>query len=139
MPDDVLEELVSGLAAAGHIQTGHLLVHTSGRYGTDVLRSVREHGAIPVAIHPAMTFTGTSLDVDRLHNTAFGITADAVVAPIAEALVVEMVVSRWPFRSRAPDLSCSHGACLKPSGYPHGPSTSHARSRRYRPRLQTLR
>src|SRR5699024_4273333 len=70
--------------------TGHLLVHTSGRYGTDVLRSVREHGAIPVAIHPAMTFTGTSLDVDRLHNTAFGITADAVVAPIAEALVVEM-------------------------------------------------
>lgn len=90
VPDDVLEELVSGLAAAGHIQTGHLLVHTSGRYGTDVLRSVREHGAIPVAIHPAMTFTGTSLDVDRLHNTAFGITADAVVAPIAEALVVEM-------------------------------------------------
>lgn len=90
VPDDVLEELVSGLAAAGHIQTGHLLVHTSGRYGTDVLHSVREHGAIPVAIHPAMTFTGTSLDVDRLHNTAFGITADAVVAPIAEALVVEM-------------------------------------------------
>lgn len=90
VPDDVLEDLVSGLAAAGHIQTGHLLVHTSGRYGTDVMRSAREHGAIPVAIHPAMTFTGTSLDVDRLHNTAFGITADPVVAPIAEALVVEM-------------------------------------------------
>ena len=90
VPDDALEELVSGLAAAGHIQTGHLLVHTSGRYGTQVMRSVREYGAIPVAIHPAMTFTGTSLDVDRLHNTAFGITADAVVAPIAEALVVEM-------------------------------------------------
>ncbi len=90
VPDDVLEDLVSGLAAAGHIQTGHLLVHTSGRYGTNVMRSVREHGAIPVAIHPAMTFTGTSLDVDRLHNTAFGITADPVVAPIAEALVVEM-------------------------------------------------
>lgn len=90
VPDDVLEELVSGLAAAGHIQTGHLLVHTSGRYGTQVMHSVREHGAIPVAIHPAMTFTGMSLDVDRLQNTAFGITADPVVAPIAEALVVEM-------------------------------------------------
>lgn len=90
VPDDVLEDLVSGLAAAGHIQTGHLLVHTSGRYGTDVMHSVREFGAIPVAIHPAMTFTGTSLDIDRLHNTAFGITADPVVAPIAEALVVEM-------------------------------------------------
>ena len=90
VPDDVLESLVSGLAAAGHIQTGHLLVHTSGRYGTAVMNSVREHGAIPVAIHPAMTFTGLSLDVDRLQNTAFGITADPVVAPIAEALVVEM-------------------------------------------------
>lgn len=90
VPDDVLESLVSGLAAAGHIQTGHLIIHTSGRYGTDVLKSVREHGAIPVAIHPAMTFTGLSLDVDRLQNTAFGITADPVVAPIAEALVVEM-------------------------------------------------
>lgn len=90
VPDDVLEGLISGLAAAGHIQTGHLLIHTSGRYGTNVMRSVREHGAIPVAIHPAMTFTGMSLDVDRLQNTAFGITADAVVAPIAEALVVEM-------------------------------------------------
>ncbi|HEY4557667.1 MAG TPA: DUF2520 domain-containing protein [Enteractinococcus sp.] len=90
VPDDVLESLVAGLAAAGHIQTGHLLVHTSGRYGTAVMDPVREHGAIPVAIHPAMTFTGLSLDVDRLQNTAFGITADPVVAPIAEALVVEM-------------------------------------------------
>lgn len=90
VPDDVLESLVSGLAAAGHVQTGHLLVHTSGRYGTRVMDAVRSHGAIPVAIHPAMTFTGLSLDVDRLQNTAFGITADAVVAPIAEALVVEM-------------------------------------------------
>ncbi|NWN87600.1 MAG: DUF2520 domain-containing protein [Micrococcaceae bacterium] len=90
VPDDVLESLVAGLAAAGHIQTGHLLVHTSGRYGTAVMQTVREHGAIPVAIHPAMTFSGLSLDADRLQNTAFGITADAVVAPIAEALVVEM-------------------------------------------------
>lgn len=90
VPDDVLESLVSGLASAGHIQTGHLLVHTSGRYGTAVMDTVRQYGAIPVAIHPAMTFTGLSLDVDRLHNTAFGITADPVVTPIAEALVVEM-------------------------------------------------
>lgn len=90
VPDDALEPLVDGLAAAVHIQTGHLLVHTSGRYGTQVLDSVREYGAIPVAIHPAMTFSGLSLDADRLQNTAFGITADPVVAPIAEALVVEM-------------------------------------------------
>src|SRR5690625_4057903 len=60
VPDDVLESLVSGLAAAGHIQTGHLLVHTSGRYGTAVMDPVREHGATPVVIPPAMTQAGAS-------------------------------------------------------------------------------
>lgn len=90
VPDDVLEDLVSGLAAAGHVQTGHLFVHTSGRHGLNVMASIREHGAIPLAIHPAMTFTGLSLDVERLVDCAFGVTADSVMLPIAQALVVEM-------------------------------------------------
>ena len=40
VPDDALGELVAGLAAAGHVQTGHLLVHTSGRYGVGVMEPV---------------------------------------------------------------------------------------------------
>jgi predicted short-subunit dehydrogenase-like oxidoreductase (DUF2520 family) len=47
-------------------------------------------GAIPLAIHPAMTFTGLSLDLGRLPECTFGITAPAAVLPIAQALVVEM-------------------------------------------------
>ncbi|MBY0170977.1 Rossmann-like and DUF2520 domain-containing protein [Micrococcus luteus] len=90
VPDDALGELVAGLAAAGHVQTGHLLVHTSGRYGVGVMEPVRAHGAIPLAIHPAMTFTGLSLDVARLQDCVFGVTADPVVLPVAQALVVEM-------------------------------------------------
>lgn len=90
VPDDVLGELVAGLAAAGHVQTGHLLVHTSGRYGVGVMAPVRAAGAIPLAIHPAMTFTGLSLDLARLHDCVFGVTADPVVLPVAQALAVEM-------------------------------------------------
>ncbi|AXR74358.1 MULTISPECIES: Rossmann-like and DUF2520 domain-containing protein [Auritidibacter] len=90
VPDDVLGELVAGLVTAGHVQTGHLMVHTSGRHGLAVLEPIRSQGAIPMAIHPAMTFTGLSLDLARLHRTAFGITADPITLPIAQALVTEL-------------------------------------------------
>ena len=90
VPDDVLGELVAGLVAAGHVQTGHLLVHTSGRYGVGVMDPVRAAGAIPLAVHPAMTFTGLSLDLARLRDCVFGVTADPIVLPVAQALVVEM-------------------------------------------------
>ena len=90
VPDDALPELVDGLAAAGAWQPGQLVVHTSGRYGTAVLAPARAKGAIPLAIHPAMTFTGMSLDLARLNDCSFGVTAEATVLPIAQALVVEM-------------------------------------------------
>lgn len=90
VPDDELGPLVSGLARGGHFTTGQILVHTSGRYGTDVLAPGREAGAIALAIHPAMTFTGLSLDLSRLQTASFGVTAAAAFLPIAQALVVEM-------------------------------------------------
>jgi predicted short-subunit dehydrogenase-like oxidoreductase (DUF2520 family) len=37
-----------------------------------------------------MTFTGTSLDLSRLADCCFGVTAPSAVLPIAQALVVEM-------------------------------------------------
>lgn len=90
VPDDALPELVAGLAEVGHFQAGHLVVHTSGRHGVSVLDPVRGAGAIPLAIHPAMSFTGLTLDLARLQDCMFGVTADAVVLPVAQALVVEM-------------------------------------------------
>ncbi|NUR29023.1 MAG: DUF2520 domain-containing protein, partial [Catenulispora sp.] len=47
-------------------------------------------GALPLALHPAMTFTGTEVDVARLAGCSFGVTAPDPLRPIAEALVVEM-------------------------------------------------
>lgn len=90
VPDDALAPLVSGLAATGAWQVGQLVVHTAGRYGTAVLDPARAAGAIPLAIHPAMTFTGTSLDLHRLEGCPFAVTAPAAVLPIAQALVVEI-------------------------------------------------
>src|SRR5579863_9718617 len=67
VPDDALPGLVAGLTATGAGLAGRLLVHTSGRYGTGVLRPATERGALPLALHPVMTFTGRPDDVDRLN------------------------------------------------------------------------
>lgn len=90
VPDDVLPELVKGLVSTGSITAGQIVVHTSGRYGTDVLKPVLEVNALPVAIHPVMTFTGTSIDLQRMVGTPFGVTAAEPLLPIAQALVVDV-------------------------------------------------
>ncbi|WP_405474110.1 Rossmann-like and DUF2520 domain-containing protein [Paenarthrobacter ilicis] len=90
VPDDSLGELVEGLSTLGAWQPGQLVAHTSGRFGVGILNPVRAVGAIPLALHPAMTFTGMSLDLTRLMDCTFGVTADAAMLPIAQALVVEM-------------------------------------------------
>ncbi|HET6855578.1 MAG TPA: DUF2520 domain-containing protein [Streptomyces sp.] len=90
VPDDALPGLVEGLAETGAIRPGQLLVHTSGRYGTGVLAPALRAGALPLALHPAMTFTGTSVDVQRLAGCSFGVTAPEELRLAAEALVIEM-------------------------------------------------
>lgn len=90
VPDDALPPLVAGLVTTGAIRPGTILVHTSGRYGYAVLEPAARAGALPLALHPAMTFTGTEVDVARLDGCSFGVTAPEPLRPIAEALVLEM-------------------------------------------------
>lgn len=90
VPDDQLASLVHGLAVAGAWQAGQLVLHTAPGFGVNVLAPALAAGAIPLAIHPAMVFTGTSLDLNRLNETYFAVTAPAPVQPIGQALVVEM-------------------------------------------------
>ncbi|WP_424213096.1 Rossmann-like and DUF2520 domain-containing protein [Streptomyces sp. BI20] len=90
VPDDALPGLVAGLAETGAVRPGQLLVHTSGRFGTAVLDPATRAGALPLALHPAMTFTGTAVDVQRLAGCAFGVTAPVELRLAAEALVIEM-------------------------------------------------
>ena len=79
VPDDQLDSLISGLAAAGTWQQGQLVLHTSARYGTAVLQPAFASGIIQLAIHPAMTFTGTSIDIARLSDSYFAVTAPTPV------------------------------------------------------------
>ncbi|MCC5578557.1 DUF2520 domain-containing protein [Microtetraspora sp. AC03309] len=90
VPDDVLPGLVSGLAATGADLRGKLLVHASGAYGLAVLEPAAEAGALPLALHPVMTFTGREDDLSRLTGASFGVTAPVMLRPVAEALVIEM-------------------------------------------------
>jgi predicted short-subunit dehydrogenase-like oxidoreductase (DUF2520 family) len=90
VPDDVLHGLVGGLARTGAPLRGRLLAHASGAHGIAVLDEATRNGALPMAIHPVMTFTGRDDDVDRIKGVSFGVTAPDPLRPAAEALVIEM-------------------------------------------------
>jgi predicted short-subunit dehydrogenase-like oxidoreductase (DUF2520 family) len=90
VPGDQLADLVAGLAATGAWQPGQLVAHTAPGFGTAVLAPALAAGAIPLAISPAMAFTGTSIDLIRLRESWCAVTAPGPVLPIAQALVVEM-------------------------------------------------
>jgi predicted short-subunit dehydrogenase-like oxidoreductase (DUF2520 family) len=90
VPDDSLGNVVRMLSASGAIRAGQYVVHTSGRHGTNILQSAAGRGALVLAMHPAMTFTGTDLDLDRLAGCVFGVTGDRALRPFAESLVADL-------------------------------------------------
>lgn len=90
VPHDQLPELVAGIAEVGGWQIGQLVLHTDPAYGVEVLRPAAERGAIPLAVHPAISFTGTSIDLRQLQAGFAAVTAPPAVLPIAQALAVEM-------------------------------------------------
>jgi predicted short-subunit dehydrogenase-like oxidoreductase (DUF2520 family) len=90
VPDDVLPALVKGLAATEVPVEGRLLAHASGRHGLAVLEPATRRGALPLALHPVMTFTGRPDDAAKMAGISFGVTAPEPLRLVAEALVVEM-------------------------------------------------
>lgn len=90
VPSSELAGLVEGLAALGAWQPGQLVLHTAPEFGTDVLRPAAALGAIPLAVHPAVSFSGTSMDLMQLSGSFAAVTAPGAVLPIAQALAVEL-------------------------------------------------
>lgn len=84
VPDDALVAVAEQLTA----RPGQVVLHTSGRHGLEALASLARQGARPVAFHPAMTFTGTELDLDR--SCVFGLTAGPDERALAERLVADL-------------------------------------------------
>jgi predicted short-subunit dehydrogenase-like oxidoreductase (DUF2520 family) len=91
VPDDALAPLVAHLAEGGAFRPGVIVAHTSGSHGIGILHPATARGALPLALHPAMTFTGGADDIDRLMNgISFGVTAPDQLKPLATQLVAEM-------------------------------------------------
>ncbi|HEY0532764.1 MAG TPA: Rossmann-like and DUF2520 domain-containing protein [Actinoplanes sp.] len=70
VPDDALAGVISGLNATKALKEGQIVAHTSGAHGLAVLGAVDG-----MALHPAMTFTGTDADLARLPGIAWGVTS----------------------------------------------------------------
>jgi predicted short-subunit dehydrogenase-like oxidoreductase (DUF2520 family) len=86
VPDDALDNVVRMLVASGAIRSSQYVVHTSGRHGMDVLQPAVDIGARGIAMHPAMTFTGTDLDLDRLPGCVLGVTCGPAEREVAQQL-----------------------------------------------------
>ena len=86
VPDDALGAVVASLA--DDVRPGQIAMHLSGRHGLAILKPLGD--VVPIAAHPVMTFTGTSLDLERLDDCPFGVTALGDGSSIAAALVMEM-------------------------------------------------
>lgn len=109
VPDAELAGLVAGLATTGAVKPGTIVVHTSGANGIGVLAPLTGLGCIPLAIHPAMTFTGSDEDIARLSGACFGITAaDEVGYAVAQSLVLE--IGGEPFGVREDARALYHAA-----------------------------
>jgi predicted short-subunit dehydrogenase-like oxidoreductase (DUF2520 family) len=90
VPDDMLSNVVTMLAASGAIRRGQYVVHTSGKHGLAVLQPAVDRGAHVLAVHPAMTFTGTDVDLARLPGSRYGVTAAPDTAELAADLVADL-------------------------------------------------
>ncbi|MFI5905888.1 Rossmann-like and DUF2520 domain-containing protein [Dactylosporangium sp. NPDC051541] len=110
VPDDALADLAAGLVDLGAIRPGQIVAHTSGAHGLAVLGPV----ALPLALHPAMTFTGTAADLDRLAaGISFGVTAPDELRAFAASLVGDLGgIVEWVEEEKRPlyHAALAHGA-----------------------------
>lgn len=109
VPDDRLPVVIADLAASGAVRPGTIVAHTAGAHGVRILDPLTEGGALPLALHPAMTFIGTDEDTDRIRTCCFGITAaDEVGLAIGQSLVLEMGAE--PVHIQEADRTLYHAA-----------------------------
>jgi predicted short-subunit dehydrogenase-like oxidoreductase (DUF2520 family) len=101
---------VAGLAETGAWRAGQLTFHTSGAHGLAVLAPAERAGVLPLALHPAMTFSGAAEDADRVLGAPFGVTSRAEHRAVAETLVLEM--GGEPFFVAEEDRRLYHAALV---------------------------
>lgn len=90
VPFKDIELTCEGLSDLGVFGPRKIIVQLSPHHGYGVLAAAARLGAIPVALHPVMHFTGTSMDLTVLKNTTVAVSAPEPLLPIAQALAIEL-------------------------------------------------
>lgn len=90
VPYSDVEIVCDGLTDLGLFGPKKLVAHLSPLSGYGVLSSAAQLGAVPIALHPVMHFTGTSMDLLVLKNSTIAVSAPEVLLPIAQALAIEL-------------------------------------------------
>jgi predicted short-subunit dehydrogenase-like oxidoreductase (DUF2520 family) len=90
VPNSDVEIVCDGLTDLGLFGPKKLVAHISPLRGYGVLASAAQLGAVPIALHPVMHFTGTSMDLLVLNNSTIAVSAPEVLLPIAQALAIEL-------------------------------------------------
>ena len=90
VPYSDIEITCAGLSDLGVFGPRKIIVQLSPHHGYDVLDTASALGSIPVALHPVMHFTGTSMDLTVLKNTTVAVSAPEPLLPIAQALAIEL-------------------------------------------------
>ena len=91
IPGKEIAALVSGLVKTESLSRGQLVVHTSPDYGYEVFDEALSVGVVPMAIHPAIRFTGiSSIDRTRLMDSYIAVDSPKAVLPVVQTLAIEL-------------------------------------------------
>lgn len=91
IPGSEIAKLVTGLTKIDSFTRGQLLAHTSPEYGYEVFDEALSSGIVPMAIHPAMKFTGfSSIDRARLNESYIAVDSPKSVLPVVQTLAIEL-------------------------------------------------
>lgn len=94
VPDNQIQPVAESLAQQWH--PGQVVVHLSGAAPVAALAAASSRGAVTMSVHPAMTFSGTSLDVKHLEGCPVAVSAPPLAYPLAEALTREIGGEPFP-------------------------------------------
>jgi predicted short-subunit dehydrogenase-like oxidoreductase (DUF2520 family) len=75
-PDRLIGEVADDVAQRGGIRDGHIVVHMSGSLTSDVLESVRAHGAAAASLHPLQTFADFTQALENIPGSVFCLEGD---------------------------------------------------------------
>ncbi len=87
VPDDVIESVVTAIAAEGGFGQGQIVAHMSGAHGLRVLAAAAQSGAHVGAIHPMQSFATATRATQDLPGSVFGFTADDGAREVLLAVV----------------------------------------------------